>query len=106
MPSSWATWASIRRPARTSSITSRSGFPACGMRGSADGCCEAIVIGLILRRLASAVPVLILVSLISFVLIWLVPGDAAAELAGPGATTAELARIRTDLGLDQPVWMQ
>jgi peptide/nickel transport system permease protein len=64
------------------------------------------LIGLILRRLASAVPVLILVSLISFVLIWLVPGDAASELAGPGATTAELARIRIDLGLDQPVWMQ
>lgn len=64
------------------------------------------MIGLILRRLASAVPVLILVSLISFVLIWLVPGDAASELAGPGATTAELARIRIDLGLDQPVWMQ
>jgi len=64
------------------------------------------LIGLILRRLVSAVPVLILVSLISFVLIWLVPGDAASELAGPGATTAELARIRMDLGLDQPVWMQ
>lgn len=64
------------------------------------------MIGLILRRLVSAVPVLILVSLISFVLIWLVPGDAASELAGPGATTAELARIRMDLGLDQPVWMQ
>jgi peptide/nickel transport system permease protein len=76
------------------------------MCGSHDGSCEAILIGLILRRLASAVPVLILVSLISFVLIWLVPGDAAAELAGPGATTAELARIRADLGLDQPVWMQ
>jgi peptide/nickel transport system permease protein len=64
------------------------------------------LIGILLKRLASAVPVLVLVSLISFVLIWLVPGDAAAELAGPGATTAELARIRETLGLDQPIWMQ
>ena len=61
---------------------------------------------LILRRLASALPVLLLVSLISFVLIWLVPGDAAAELAGPSASPEELAHIRADLGLDQPVWIQ
>jgi peptide/nickel transport system permease protein len=61
---------------------------------------------LIIRRLASALPVLLLVSLISFVLIWLVPGDAAAELAGPSASPEELAHIRTDLGLDQPVWIQ
>ncbi len=62
--------------------------------------------GMVLRRLGSAVPVLILVSLISFVLVWLVPGDAASELAGPGASGVEIARLRTELGLDQPVWMQ
>ena len=48
----------------------------------------------------------LLVSLISFVLIWLVPGDAAAEMAGPSASAEELARIRADLGLDQPIWIQ
>ncbi|GGF37585.1 ABC di/oligopeptide transporter inner membrane subunit [Aliidongia dinghuensis] len=61
---------------------------------------------ILIKRLASAVPVLLLVSLIAFVLIWLVPGDAAAELAGPSASPEELAHIRADLGLDQPVWMQ
>jgi peptide/nickel transport system permease protein len=61
---------------------------------------------MVLRRLGSAVPVLILVSLISFVLVWLVPGDAASELAGPGASGVEIARLRVELGLDQPVWMQ
>jgi peptide/nickel transport system permease protein len=64
------------------------------------------MLSIIIRRLASALPVLLLVSLISFVLIWLVPGDAAAELAGPSASPEELAHIRADLGLDQPVWVQ
>jgi peptide/nickel transport system permease protein len=64
------------------------------------------MLNIFIRRLASALPVLVLVSLISFVLIWLVPGDAAAELAGPSASPEELAHIRTDLGLDQPVWIQ
>ncbi|CAM3667938.1 ABC transporter permease [Bordetella flabilis] len=58
------------------------------------------------RRLLSVIPVLLLVSLLTLSLIWLVPGDAAAELAGPGASTQELARLRTELGLDQPAYVQ
>lgn len=57
-------------------------------------------------RLLSAIPVLVLVSLLTLSLIWLVPGDAAAELAGPGASTQELTRLRTELGLDQPAYVQ
>jgi peptide/nickel transport system permease protein len=53
-------------------------------------------------RLLSAVPVLFVVSLISFVIIFLVPGDAASEIAGPTAGAAEIARVRTQLGLDRP----
>jgi peptide/nickel transport system permease protein len=53
-------------------------------------------------RLFSAVPVLIVVSLVSFLIIFLVPGDPAAEIAGPGASADEVRRIRTDLGLDRP----
>jgi peptide/nickel transport system permease protein len=57
-------------------------------------------------RLLSALPVLLLVSLLTLSLIWLVPGDAAAELAGPGASTEETARLRTQLGLDRPAYVQ
>jgi peptide/nickel transport system permease protein len=60
----------------------------------------------VLYRLLSAVPVLAVVSLASFGLIFLVPGDPAAEIAGPGATSEEVARIRGQLGLDAPVHVQ
>lgn len=56
----------------------------------------------LLGRLLSAIPVLLLVSVITLSLVWLVPGDAAAEMAGVGATQDEVARIRTQMGLDQP----
>lgn len=53
-------------------------------------------------RLLSAIPVLIVVSLVTFLIIFLVPGDPAAEIAGPGASADEVRRIRTGLGLDRP----
>jgi peptide/nickel transport system permease protein len=56
-----------------------------------------------LGRLVSAVPVLLVVSLVSFAIIALVPGDMASEMAGPSATAEELARLRTQLGLDKPI---
>ncbi len=57
----------------------------------------------LLRRLASAIPVLFVVSVVSFLLIWIVPGDVTAEIAGPDATPAQIVRLRHDLGLDQPL---
>jgi peptide/nickel transport system permease protein len=57
---------------------------------------------LVLARLAAVVPVLAVVSLVSFGLTLLIPGDIAAEMAGPTATATEIARVRTELGLDQP----
>ena len=60
----------------------------------------------LLQRLASAFLVLLMVSLCTFVLIWLVPGDVASQLADPGASTEELKRIRERLNLDQPWHIQ
>jgi peptide/nickel transport system permease protein len=57
-------------------------------------------------RLLSAIPVLIVVSLVTFLIIFLVPGDPAAEIAGPGASGAEVDRIREDLGLNRPFYEQ
>lgn len=56
----------------------------------------------VLARLAAAVPVLLLVSFLTFALMYFVPGDVASEIAGPGATAEELGRIRVQLGLDRP----
>ncbi|GIX12783.1 MAG: hypothetical protein KatS3mg118_0742 [Paracoccaceae bacterium] len=56
------------------------------------------------RRLLSAIPVLFVVSLVAFGLMWLVPGDIAAEIGGTDATPEDLAAIRERLGLDKPVW--
>jgi len=54
------------------------------------------------NRLPAAVPVLLIVSVLTFVLIYFVPGDISAELAGPGAGADEVRRIRAVYGLDRP----
>ena len=59
-----------------------------------------------LRRLFSAIPVLFIVSLISFGLMRLIPGDPAASIAGTSATPAQIEQLRRDLGLDEPLLMQ
>lgn len=62
------------------------------------------MISFILRRLLTAIPVLFIVSLVTFLIMWLVPGDVSAEIAGTDATPADLAAIRERLGLDRPLW--
>lgn len=64
------------------------------------------MLGVALRRVAGVVPVLLIVSLITFGLMRLIPGDPAAAMAGLSATQRDIAQLRTDLGLDQPVLMQ
>ncbi len=54
----------------------------------------------LIRRLAGAFVVLALVSLMSFALIWLVPGDPAAAFLDASATPAQIATLRSALGLD------
>lgn len=58
------------------------------------------------NRLLGALLVLFVVSLVTFGLIWLVPGDVASQIADPGASLEELARIRRRLNLDQPWYDQ
>jgi peptide/nickel transport system permease protein len=54
------------------------------------------------RRIAAAIPVMLLVALMVFSLLYLAPGDPANIIAGDQATPAEIERIRVSLGLDQP----
>ena len=60
----------------------------------------------ILRRLVMAVPVLLGISIITFILIYFLPADPARMYAGPSATAETVARIRHQLGLDLPLWQQ
>ena len=53
-------------------------------------------------RLLTAVPILFVVSLVTFLIMWIVPGDVSAEIAGGDATPAEIEAIRQRLGLDRP----
>jgi peptide/nickel transport system permease protein len=61
------------------------------------------LLGVVVARLLGAVPILLLVSLITFGILHLIPGDPAAVMAGLSATPQEVAQIRSDLGLDQPL---
>lgn len=64
------------------------------------------MVSFILRRLISLIPVMVLVLVIVFSLVRFIPGDPAVTLLGPGATEGQIAALRTQLGLDQPVLMQ
>ncbi|MFZ4530521.1 MAG: ABC transporter permease, partial [Alsobacter sp.] len=57
----------------------------------------------LISRLVSAVPVLFVVSLVCFLLMWVVPGDVASEIAGADATPQQILQIRANLGLDRPL---
>lgn len=59
-----------------------------------------------LRRFISVLPILILVTLGSFMLLQLAPGDPALALAGENASPEQVQRIREELGLDRPLWLQ
>lgn len=60
------------------------------------------MLSLVLRRAASAIPLLLLVSFGAFSLVALLPGDPAMAIAGEGATAEQVAEIRLRLGLDEP----
>jgi peptide/nickel transport system permease protein len=62
--------------------------------------------GILVSRLLGALPILLIVSLITFGMIHLIPGDPAVTIAGMSATAEQVANIRHDLGLDQPLLSQ
>lgn len=62
------------------------------------------IVKLIVRRLLVAVPTLLLISVVSFVLIGTAPGDALSALAqDPRVSPQTLARLRSQYGLDRPL---
>lgn len=61
---------------------------------------------LVVRRLLLAIPLLLVVSVLSFVLTSLAPGNAAETILGSSATPASVATLERQLGLTQPLWEQ
>lgn len=59
-------------------------------------------------RLLQAVPIVLGIVILNFLLVHLAPGDVATVLAGEagGAPPEYVARLRHDFGLDQPLWLQ
>src|ERR1700692_1185194 len=64
------------------------------------------MLGYLLRRILAAVPLWGGGRLWVFLLLRLTPGDPAAILAGDNATPEQLERIRTSLGLNEPLYIQ
>ena len=60
----------------------------------------------IIKKLLSLIPVLFLVSVILFILISLLPGDAATAIIGDVGTEGELQRIREELGYNDPIYVR
>src|ERR1700754_3883280 len=64
------------------------------------------MLGYLIRRVLASIPVMGVVALFVFLLLRITPGDPAAILAGDNATPAQLERIRTSLGLNEPLYFQ
>jgi peptide/nickel transport system permease protein len=60
----------------------------------------------ILRRVLVTIPVMAIVALFVFSLLYIAPGDPAAVIAGDQASPADVERIRQSLGLDRPFLIQ
>lgn len=61
----------------------------------------------ILRRLLQAIPLFLMLSILLFALVRLAPGGPLAQAArNPNVTQEQLQRIRHELGLDQPLYVQ
>jgi peptide/nickel transport system permease protein len=64
------------------------------------------VFAYVIRRILATIPVMAVVALFVFSLLYIAPGDPAAVIAGDQATPADVERIRQSLGLDRPFLVQ
>ncbi|HJT05657.1 MAG TPA: ABC transporter permease [Stellaceae bacterium] len=60
----------------------------------------------VIRRLLATIPVMGVVAIFVFSLLYIAPGDPAAVIAGDLATTDDIARIHAQLGLDEPFFLR
>lgn len=62
------------------------------------------MIGTLLRRLALSIPLLIVVTVLTFIVTGLTPGSVAATILGTNATPAKIAALSQQLGLNEPTF--
>jgi peptide/nickel transport system permease protein len=60
----------------------------------------------IIRRLLALIPVLIGVSIVVFLLIRMIPGDPVVVMLGERARLEDVERVRKEMGLDRPIYIQ
>ncbi len=60
----------------------------------------------LIKRILAVIPVLLVVMVIVFLMLRLTPGDPAANIAGDAATTEDIAKLRVELGLEEPLLIQ
>ncbi len=59
-----------------------------------------------LRRIALLIPVLIGMTVVTFSIIWLIPGNPAQTILGEQASPQAIAELEEQLGLNNPFWVQ
>ena len=64
------------------------------------------MLGYIFKRIFMTIPVMVVVALFVFLLLRLSPGDPAAVIAGDYATAEDVQKIRENLGLSEPIFVQ
>src|SRR5205823_5904899 len=79
--------------------------PALPRKRGREGRCSPMF-AYIVRRILATIPVMAVVAIFVFALLYLSPGDPAAIIAGDTATVDDILRIRAKLGLDQPFYIQ
>ncbi|MGE7920117.1 nickel ABC transporter permease [Viridibacillus sp. NPDC093762] len=60
----------------------------------------------IIKRVLEILPIIIVVSILSFLFIHFIPGDPARLVAGKDATLEDVQNVREELGLNDPIWKQ
>jgi len=60
----------------------------------------------IIKRVLEIIPIIIVVSILSFLFIHFIPGDPARLVAGKDATLEDVQNVREELGLNDPIWKQ
>ena len=60
----------------------------------------------VVRRLLQAIPVVLGITIVTFFLLRLIPGDPAMTLLGNRGTPEQIAALRARWGLNEPIWIQ
>lgn len=60
----------------------------------------------VLHRILQLIPILLFISIVSFALIRLAPGDPVLSFVTPNMSPEDVERIRQNMGLDQPLYIQ